>query len=522
MKKYVLSNNIFYQKISLICLLLFLNQQSFAQQPAGPVAHISNGYIKGIQEDHSFIFKGIPYAKPPVGNLRFKAPQAPESWRDTLSCEQFGNVAAQSGNTANSLQGSEDCLSLNVYTPRVSAKGKLPVVVWVHGGGMTGGSAKSMNGRAFSDRDSIVTVTINYRLGVFGFLYLGDKDQHYLSSGNNGLLDCIMALKWIKQNIAQLGGDPDRVTVMGQSAGAKLTSTLLLAPEAKGYFRQLVLESGSVQCVRDTVTAKEIRQRIENTLVSDKPNTAATPLKKDLKYWMSLSTAELIAAQNKVLGGAKGTNYFGPVADGNVITGNPYSYIKTDTDPSLRILMGTNTGESRMFMDADKRLFHPDAVALRDWFGDNYKFTLAAAEKAATDKDADAATVAVLTQYMYQMHAYRLMASLADNGNKVWSYRLSYSKDGKGANHAQELKYVWYLPSSQDYDEIETKLANEMHPLWVSFIKGKNPGKVNGQEWPLFKNNKPVIMNFDKVSGTLLLKDIYNDKAHPAAGFIIN
>jgi para-nitrobenzyl esterase len=522
MKKYNLSiDNFFYQKICLIYLLILFALPSCAQQ-AGSIAHISNGYIKGIQEDHTFIFKGIPYAKPPLGDLRFKAPQAPDNWKDTLSCLQFGNVAAQAGNTANGLQGSEDCLSLNVYTPKISVAAKFPVVVWVHGGGMTGGSGKSMNGRAFSDRDSIVTVTINYRLGLFGFLYLGDKDKGYHKSGNNGLLDCMMALKWIRQNIAQLGGDPARVTIMGQSAGAKLISTLLLAPEAKGYFSQLILESGSVQCVRDTVTAKAIRQRLEDILLPVKANSGNKTLNTDIKFWKALSTAELIAAQNKVLGGAKGTNYFGPVADGQVITGNPYTYIKKGTDPALRILMGTNTGESRMFMDADKRLFHPDSTALRDWFGDNYKFALAAAEKAAITKAPDAATISVLTQYMYQMHAYRLMASLAENGNQVWSYRLSYSKDGKGANHAQELKYVWYLPGSQDYDEVERKLSNEMHPWWVSFIRGNKPGGINSQVWPVFNNKKPAVMNFDRITAPLLLKNIYDDKNHPAAGFILN
>jgi para-nitrobenzyl esterase len=523
MKKYNLSiGNFSYQKFGLIYLLLLFSLESCAQQLAGPVAHISTGYIKGIQEEHTFIFKGIPYAKPPLGELRFKAPQAPENWKDTLSCQQFGNVAAQAGNTVNGLQGSEDCLSLNVYTPKVSAAAKLPVVVWVHGGGMTGGSGKSMNGRAFSEQDSIVTVTINYRLGLFGFLYLGDKDRAYNTSGNNGLLDCMMALKWIRQNIAQLGGDPARVTVMGQSAGAKLVSTLLLAPEAKGYFSQLILESGSVQCVRDTVTAKAIRQRLEDILTPVKSSTANESLKTDLKFWKAISTAELIAAQNKVLGGAKGTNYFGPVADGQVISGNPYTYIKKGTDPALSVLIGTNTGESRMFMEADKRLYRPDAIALRDWFGDNYKFALAATEKTVTEKNPEAATVSVLTQYMYQMHAYRLMASLAENGNQVWSYRLSYSKDGKGANHAQELKYVWYLPGSQDYDEVETKLSHEMHPLWVNFIRGHKPGGINGQDWPLFNNKKPAIMNFDRITAPLLLKNIYNDKDHPAAGFILN
>ncbi|WMH62849.1 carboxylesterase family protein [Mucilaginibacter gossypii] len=163
----------------------------------------SGGWIKGIEEGPTLVFKGIPYAKPPVGPLRFMPPQPMTAWKDTLSCEKFGSPASQGGG-AGGLKGSEDCLSLNVYTPTTARDARLPVLVWVHGGSLTGGSGMGMNGHAFADDDSVVTVTINYRLGVFGFMYLGDVNKAYQSSGNNGLLDLIMALKWIRQNIAAM------------------------------------------------------------------------------------------------------------------------------------------------------------------------------------------------------------------------------------------------------------------------------------------------------------------------------
>lgn len=519
------SNPQLYKSRLILCLFFaFISLQGCAQKK-DPVVRINTGYIKGSNENNIFVFKGIPYAQPPVGELRFKAPQNAKNRVDTLSCQDFGAVAAQHGNGKDGFQGAEDCLTLNVYTPVLNKKSRLPVVVWVHGGGMTGGSGKGQNGHAFSDQDSVVTVTINYRLGIFGFLYMGDTDQELRSSGNNGLLDCIMALKWIKENISTLGGDPARVTVMGQSAGAKLISTLLLSPAAKGYFNQLILESGSVQCVRDSITAKSIRKRLMDTLNITDPSL--------LK---GLSAAQLIAAQDKVCGGAQGTNYFGPVADGLVLHGDPYTYLRKNTAPKIRILAGTNTAESIMFMDADKRLYQPDEQVLKAWFGNNWSYVLNTYQKEASaglqtlSKDGqmvskdkrDSVTTAVLTQYMYQMHAYRLINLLADSGNPVWTYRFGYSKNHKGANHAQELKYVWSLPGTVYEDKVETKLAAEMHTAWVNFIKGKNPGKIAGAEWPIYQQKLPAVMKFDQVSGPLVLKKIFNDPLFPTAGFVLN
>jgi len=312
------------KNFNILCLCVFLFFQCKAQET---VIKINNGYIKGVVESPSLVFKGIPYAEPPVGKLRFKSPQPAKNWTDTLSCQNFGNISAQAGGKKG-FAGSEDCLSLNVYTPAAAGKAKLPVVVWVHGGSMTAGAGKGENGHAFSDRDSIITVTINYRLGVFGFLYMGDVQPAYRSSGNNGLLDCMMALKWIRKNISSFGGDPSKVTIMGESAGAKLVSALLVSAEAKGYFQQMILESGGLQCIRDSVTAKAIRKRIMDTLQITHPN--------DL---LNISAEKLIEAQNKVMGGAKGTNYFGPVEDGKTITEDPYNYLKHHPDQGIKLLI---------------------------------------------------------------------------------------------------------------------------------------------------------------------------------------
>lgn len=502
-KKYV---NIIKTLLFSICTCLFI--QCDAQNT---ILKINDGYIKGKRENESIVFKGVPYAKPPIGTLRFKAPQPATKWADTLSCENFGNIASQFDGGKKGLAGTEDCLTLNVYTPTVSPKSKLPVLVWVHGGAMTSGAGKGQNGHAFSDQDSVVTVTINYRLGVFGFLYMGDQQQDFKNSGNNGLLDCIMALKWIKENISSFGGDPARVTVMGESAGAKLVSTLLVSPMAKGYFHQLILESGSVQCIRDSVTAKVIRQRLLDTLKINRP--------ADL---LKLSTAQIIEAQNKVCKGAQGTNYFGPVIDGSAITEDPYQYLKQNPNRDIRLLIGTNKFESKMFMQFDKRLYKPDQAVLTDWFGTNFQHVLNAYQKAVKLEDTTTAATTVLTQYMYQMHSYRLADVLVKNGNPVWMYRFDYSRDDSGASHAQELPYVWFIPSQTQFNEQEVQLAEKMHHAWVNFIKGRKPGHINQYDWYWYKTKARSIMVFDKSLHPELLTEVYNDTDYPSAGFILS
>lgn len=499
--------------IKLFLFALFSVTHFSVKAQENVVVKISNGYLKGIKEEKSYVFKGIPYAEAPVDSLRFKAPKPKTNWTDTLTCQTFGNAAAQFDGNSKTVKGNEDCLKLNVYTPALTKKKKMPVLVWVHGGGMTNGSGSGQNGHAFADVDSIVTVTINYRLGVFGFLYLADKNSAYPTAGNNGLLDLMMSLTWIKNNIEAFGGDPDQVTVIGESAGAKLTSTLLLTPGAKDLYHQLILESGGVQCVRDIKTAKAIRTRLVNALKLQKP--------EDL---LSLSTNDLISAQNEVCKGAQGTNYFGPVADGLLISGNPYDYIAKNTAEEKRFLIGTNKVESRMFMDMDKRLYQPDKKVLADWFGKNAGRILKNFKENESKLGTDSAAKITLTQYMYTMHSYRLANKLSTVNNNIWMYRFDLSKDGKPATHAAELPYVWYSVN-QLQQKINTNLAATMHQYWVSFIKGQKPvqNKNTGTtlSWPVYQKDLKQAIIFDQNSRTETLAHVFDDSKFPAACFIL-
>ncbi|GAA4305800.1 carboxylesterase family protein [Compostibacter hankyongensis] len=471
------------------------------------LVRLNDGLIRGSRENNAFVFKGIPYAQPPTGKLRFKPPQPPESWNDTLSCEKFGSPAAQYGESQHPLKGNENCLTLNIYTPKLSAN--LPVLVWIHGGAMLAGAGMGEDGHAFADRDSIITITINYRLGIFGFLYLDDLDPAYRSSGNNGLLDCIMALKWISKNIRRFGGDPSKVTVMGESAGAKLASTLAVAPEARNYFSQLILESGGLQCIRDTVTAKAIRQRFMEALNI-----------RDPRALLSMPAEKLIAAQGKVCQGAQATNYFGPVIDGQIINDDPYSYLKKHPPSGIRFLIGTNREESRLFMDMDKRLFHPDTTVLQAWFGDNFRYVLST-YRHMPGKDRTAAATATLSQYMYQMHAYRLATQLASTGDHVWMYRFDYRSDGRPATHADELPFVWFLPERHAFTPAALQVGRQVHQAWVHFIRHGTPGAIAGKSWPRYSPASKPVMVLNNASHVIRLDSVFDDPRAPSSCFVI-
>ncbi len=461
----------------------------------------NKGYIRGVSENNITVFKGIPYAAPPVGNLRFKAPQPHAAWRDTLAATEFGSIAMQASG------GSEDCLTLNVYTPKAD-NAKRPVLVWVHGGSMTSGSGKGQNGHAFADRDDIVTVTINYRLGIFGFTYLDDLGKAYAGSGNNGVRDCIAALRWVKQNIAAFGGDPNRVTIMGESAGAKLESAVLVSPAAKGLFNQYIAESGSVQCVRDINTAKGERDRLLKQ---------AHLTKQDAAKLLTMPADSLMKLQAAVTAGVTGLIFFGPVNDGVVIPDDPYKYAAAKKLPKIKALMGTNANEFTLFMDRYHEMKNPDAAAVRALFADNspmvYKTYL---DNAKTLSAYDAADK-TFTEYMYTMHNYRWAKALVNAGIPTWEYRFDFIKnDALKAAHAREMSFIWFDPTSKSMADAEKRnLAINMHKAWVAFIKTGNPNIPELPKWPLYQTNTKPVMLFNINSEVTNLKTVFDDKTFP-------
>jgi para-nitrobenzyl esterase len=344
-------------------------------------------------------------------------------------------------------------------------------------------------------------------------LYMGDVDKRYAASGNNGLLDVVMALKWIKQNITQFGGDPNRVTIMGESAGAKLLSAVMVAPASKGLFQQIIAESGSVQCIRDTVTAKNERLRLLHQLGLG-PNDAAKLL--------NMRADSIIKAQGIICEGIGGNSSFGPVYDGSVITEDAYKYAAGKSVPRIKALIGTNEYEGAAFTGKNDNYSQPDSTIFKPLFGADHAMVYATYLHQLKTDSPYAAAVKVLTQYMYQMHSYRFAKVLAQNGIAVYMYRFTYNDNRQfGASHGAELHYLW---NGHNPDTATTKnqLAATMHSAWVAFIKTGDPNIALLPQWPNYNDANRQIMDFDAVDKVIGLKDVFNDNNFPSQVFRLN
>jgi para-nitrobenzyl esterase len=489
-------------------LLLLLTLNTSAQNP---VVRTTQGYIKGTVENNIAVFKGIPYAQPPVDAGRYLPPVEHTPWKDTLNTQQFGPSASQPSN--NGVIGSENCLYLNLYTPKADHQ-KRAVVIWVHGGSMTGGSGRGMNGHAFADNDDIVTITINYRLGAYGFLYLGDLDKKYRRSGNLGLLDVIAALQWVHGNIAAFGGDPDNVTVMGESAGAKLLSAVMVAPASKGLFKKAILESGSVQCIRDTTTAKNERTLLLKQLGLTQADAAKL---------LTLPADEVIKAQGKICAGIGGNSFFGPVLDGITIPEDAYRYAKAANIKDVKAIIGTNEDEGASFAPKNVANNDVDAKVFQPLFRSNAPMANAYYQTRLSTDSPYAALVRTMTQYMYQLHSYRFAKALTDAGTPVWVYRYKYENGHPlGAHHGDELYYIWGAEAiAATGDAAKKQLAKSLHGAWVAFIKTGDPNGPGLLQWPPYSDRHKQIMVFDSTDTVVGLKEVYNDKTFPSAVFVI-
>src|SRR4051812_13666017 len=320
--------------------------------PLMTVVDTTSGKLEGLAEGGLHVFRGIPFAAPPVGDLRLRPPRPVEPWAGVRPANEFGCWAPQNS-PATTLSGqlpgaqAEDCLSLNVWTPATDGA-RRPVLVWIHGGGFIGGSG-AMNlyaGAPLAARGDVVIVTVNYRLGILGFLAhseLADDDAEG-ATGNWGLLDQVAALRWVRDNIAGFGGDPDNVTVFGESAGGMSVSDLLAMPSARGLFRRAIVQSGPPNAVTmdraEEVTAK---------LVAELGVGSPTALR-------DIPTQALLDAQAALLAERRSAGLpLLPVVDDVTMPIAPQRAIADGAARDIALLIGTNRDEAKMFMVADPK-----------------------------------------------------------------------------------------------------------------------------------------------------------------------
>lgn len=459
------------------------------------IVETDNGKIDGNEKEGYLEFLGIPYGAPPIGERRFLPPVKPRPWNWVWETKKLGHASVQLFVTGLSHFElgetiSEDCLYLNVTTP--SLTGKRPVLVWIHGGAFQKGSAP-MGLRASSFmKDDIVVVGINYRLGALGFMdvsgVLGDT---YRESGNNGILDVLLALRWVKKNIASFGGDPDNVTLMGQSAGAKIVSTLSLMKTAKGLFHKVIACSGAVQAIRDRHTAWVVADRFMQEAHISKDNPGAL---------LTMTGIDVLAAQ-KVLFAGLNLHTVGPVFDGVNFDGDAaLPIIRSGAARGISFLMGTNRDEMNLYWYVYH--FHDLTPASAErLFGTRAPLIWEEYQKIPHDKDFQMNFVHFLTEYVYRMGTVDMAGALSDAGSPVYLYQLDWDHQQYKACHGNELQFVTgKCPYIVDIEKSEAhdRLTRQMRGAFISFIRDCRPEQKELAPWDDFSTRR--IMVFDEES----------------------
>lgn len=465
------------------------------QQGTTPgLVEVEGGKVQGYQADGLTIYKGIPFAAPPVGDLRWKAPQPVLPWDTILIADHYATGPIQG---APSPEYSEDCLYLNIWTPAHKADEKLPVLVWIYGGGFVFGNTADPNYdcEALARKGGIVMASINYRVGQLGFLTLPElsaENPHHVS-GNYGLLDQIAGLEWIKRNISKFGGDPDRVTIFGESAGGISVSMLCASPLAKGLFAGAISQSGgSFGPTRSTTYPGENMKTLEQ----------AEQDGLNIQQSLGVSTlAEMRALDADAFAG-RGLGACGwPVVDGYVIPGDQFELYEQGQYNDVAVLIGYNSdeGASFNFGPKGKEAYEAGTRARYGKFADAllqaYPYLDEDGGKQSRDLMRDAA-------FGWQTWSWaRLQARTGQH--KVYLYYFDQHPDypadsenfGHGSYHGQDVNFVFQHRDNFERPEVDDPLSDAMGQYWINFAKTGDPNGENLPLWPAFDNDQPQAMH---------------------------
>lgn len=456
--------------------------------------HAPCGMMEGLDRGSFVQCLGIPYAKPPVGALRFRPPEPAAPWEGLRDCRRPGHAAPQTASpglshlTKNETMD-EDCLYLNVTAPKGARHA--PVLFWVHGGAFQKGSGLlGVRPETFA-REGFVVVSANYRLGALGFLDVsGRLGEAYRQSGNSGLLDLITALRWTRTNIEAFGGDPERVAVMGQSAGAKLCGALLLAPAARGLFRRAVLSSGGVQCIRDRHTA----QRAADAFFAEaglRPGEEAALLHMP---WQAI-----LRAQAPLFAGLA-LHTVGPVFDGVTFAGDDaLAMLLGGAARDTALLLGTNRDEMELYWQTYGVHGLSDALAAR-LFGNRAPLVMEDYAKLPRDASFHRRFIHWLTEYVYRAPAVRMADAAAEGGGTVYLYRLDWDRQAFRACHASETQFLMGMGlviRDVDRSPAHEALTRQMRGAFLAFLRGGAPEAEGLAPWPRFTPGDRRMMIFD-------------------------
>ena len=481
------------------------------------VVSTDKGDVRGVvlSGGKAELFAGIPYAAPPVGELRWKKPQEPDHWEGIRECDTFAPMSMQARNLPafDSLAQiigyhdyqirfddqyreavSEDSLYLNVWRPAGNHE-KLPVIVYIHGGSLQTGQPwyADYSGRGFAEK-GVICVNMGYRLGVFGFLsneQLAAEDPDH-TTGNYGLLDQIKALEWVRDNIAAFGGDPDNVTLAGESAGSVCVDALCVSDLAKGLFRRAILESSTVS----SVNPPHSYRLYDEALVSG----------NDLMKRYGVSTIEELRAlpAEKIVDEQNTQHHI--TIDGYVLKDTPYNLRKAGVHNEEAILHGYNAEESGPFILFSHANLKNYEEKVRRSFGE-YADEVLKLYPASTDEEADEAWARIYGAVFFNYSHYCLNRLENENGVPAYEYLFSKTNGRLGCWHSGELVYAFgNIPDrSKLYDDTDRSLSSVMNDAWIAFAQNGTPGQSTG--WRMSANSDE-LMEFGEHTGMIKEPDL--------------
>lgn len=482
----------------LLSQCLFLGQASLAQNEIpvgpgpqapdyeledGPVVETLQGLLQGGRHEEVAVFRGVPFAAPPVGELRFRAPQEPEPWQGTRSATEFGTAC----NVA------EDCLTLNIYSPAGAIENdlNLPVMMFIHGGGFGAGSGAIYDGTQFA-KQGIVLVSVNYRLGRAGWFShpaLTKEDPDALH-GNYGLMDQIAALSWIRDNIQEFGGDAGNVTIFGSSAGGISVNYLMLAQQARGLFHKAISQSGFGRFAMlplasdDESSVEHYGQMFAKSLGIEGTDDSVAAALRDIPFDVLIGPTDAVGQEGRPL----------PLIDGKLITSTAMQGFAAGNEAAVPYMVGDSSDEASLLRRAlPVRAIYAMLGSAQNRFNEIYD--------PENTGDIDRNVSLFLTDREIAEPNRALARHHANNGYPTYSYHMSYVPVAErgvryGMRHGGETPFVFNIAPNGGFDAEGAMLAHSVSSYWSTFAREGEPGSAGGEQWPAITNDSENLMEF--------------------------
>jgi para-nitrobenzyl esterase len=468
------------------------------------VVATDRGAVRGARADGVRSWKGIPYAAAPIGKRRWRAPAPHACWTNVRAAKEFGSPCPQVDSTSGAVVGKEDCLTLNVWRPDAGTK-RRPVMVFIHGGGHSGGSTSQVNsgvtlydGTTMAKKGDAVVVTVEYRLGALGWLAADALKKGKTPPGNYGLLDEIAALKWVKANIARFGGDPARVLVFGESAGAVDTCLLLTSPKAKGLFNRAGIESGACVAADPTDALRSATTFVEAS--------GCQSAKKVAKCLRALPTETVLRTAPPTDTGpaSLGKPKYGPYVDGRILPAPPLERIASGKASHLPVIVGSNEDETAIFV-RDVQTADEYATNLANSVGQAATQRILEVYPVTDYESPLAAMIAVTTDATFTCSARNTVRALVEGQTQpVFRYYYTHTAETGplrflGAFHGAELFYVFGQLGTNNAtpSAAEQELSDTMIGYWSRFAATGDPNGGGAPEWPAAKKGADPFLQLD-------------------------